>query len=107
MRYAMQVLNQKVLTRFVRQHSDAADWLENWMLIASTANWRRIQDVKAAFPAVDGGVKVKSGGSVSVFDVCGNRYRMVVTMIYNTQVITILEVMTHSDYSKDHWKQRY
>ncbi len=103
----MQIINEKLLARFCLKHADAPEWLENWLSVAQAANWRTIQDVKAAFPAVDGGVRVKSGGTVTVFDVCGNRYRMIVSIVYQTQVIVILELMTHAEYSKDRWKARY
>jgi mRNA interferase HigB len=102
----MQIINEKVIALFSVKHADS-DWLANWVTVARAANWRTIQEVKATFPAVDGGVKVKSGGTVTVFDVCGNRYRMIVSVIYQVQVLIILELMTHADYSKNRWKMRY
>jgi mRNA interferase HigB len=59
------------------------------------------------FPAVDGGVRVRSGGTVSVFDVSGNKYRMIVAISYEKQLVRIFELLTHSEYSKDLWKERY
>src|SRR5437773_1894123 len=58
-------------------------------------------------PYADGGVKVKSGGKVTVFDVGGNNYRLIVTIAYKAQAVTVLEVMTHAEYSKHLWKARY
>src|SRR3989442_1526737 len=103
----METINEKVVSRFAGEHPDAAKWLDKWLEVTRAASWRSIQDVKAVFPAADGGVKVKSGGTVTVFDVCGNKYRMIVTIVYRAQVVVILELMTHAEYSKHRWKTRY
>jgi mRNA interferase HigB len=73
----------------------------------STAQWHTIQDVKTAYPSADGGVRVKSGARVTVFDVGGNKYRMITDVIYATETVVVLELMTHSEYSSDRWKKRY
>lgn len=39
-----------------------------------------------------------------VFNIRGNRYRLVTAIHYNRQVIYTLRFMTHADYSKDRWK---
>jgi mRNA interferase HigB len=103
----MQILNQKVADRFARKHADAANWLENWTSVVRAANWQTIHEVRTAFPAADGGVPVASGGTVTIFDVCGNTYRMITTIAYPAQVLTILELMTHAEYSRNRWKERY
>ena len=103
----MQIVNEKLITRFAGKHANAAEWLGNWVAVVNAAHWRTIQDIRAAFPAVDGGVKVKSGGIVTVFDVCGNKYRMIISVVYQAQLVVILEMMTHAEYSKNRWKERY
>ena len=103
----MQIVNEKLIMRFAGKHAKAADWLGNWVAVVNAATWRTIRDLKTAFPAVDGGVKVKSGGIVTIFDVCGNKYRMIVSVLYQAQIVVILELMTHAEYSKNLWKERY
>ncbi len=103
----MELLNEKVIARFMRRHPDAVSWLENWLEVTRDSTWRTIQDVKGAFPAVDGGVKVSSGGSVTVFDVSGNKYRMIVAINYQFQLVRVFELLTHGEYSKNLWKERY
>jgi len=103
----MEVLNEKVLARFMQKHPDAVTWLENWLEITRGASWQTIQEVEAAFPAVDGGVRVRSGGTVTIFDVSGNKYRMIVALRYQSQVVRIFELLTHNEYSKNLWKERY
>jgi len=103
----MLIANERLLTRFARKHADAVPWLENWLKVVEDAEWRNINDVKAVFPAADAGVKVSSGGSVTVFDVGGNKYRMIASIRYDAQMVTILELLTHAEYSKDLWKERH
>src|SRR6266566_639505 len=106
MRWRMQLISEKEIVRFTRKHRDAVSWMSNWLKVTRDASWQTIQDVKAAFPAVDGGVRVTSGGTVTVFDVSGNKYRMIVSISFEKQVVRIWEVLTHSEYSKNNWKER-
>jgi mRNA interferase HigB len=103
----MRLVNERLIARFRRKHPDSISWLDNWLKVTREADWRTIQEVKALFPAVDGGVKVSGGHTVTVFDVSGNKYRMIVTIIYESQLVTILELLTHSEYSKNLWKERH
>lgn len=103
----MRIVNQQVIERFAGKHADSRAWLESWLRNAHQTIWRTIQDVKQTYPATDAGVKVKSGGSVTVFDVCGNRYRMIVSVVYLADTIIVHELMTHADYSKGRWKEKY
>jgi len=41
---------------------------------------------------------------VTVFHVCGNKYRLITAIHYNRQRVYVLRLLTHADYSKDFWK---
>jgi mRNA interferase HigB len=103
----MRIVDEQVIERFARRHADCRAWLENWVRNARQATWRTIQDVKKTYPATDAGARVRSGGTVTVFDVCGNRYRMIVSVIYRIGTIVVHELMTHAEYSTDRWKEKY
>lgn len=103
----MRILNEPEIRRFMREHPDSRDWLENWLEAARVANWRTIQDVRKTYSTADGGVRVASDARVMVFDVGGNKYRMVADVNYAIRTVAVLELMTHAEYSKDRWKQRY
>ena len=57
------------------------------------AEYQTPHEVKAAFPAAD---FLKNG--VTVFDIGGNKYRLVVTMRYDLQRVYIRHVLTHREY---------
>lgn len=103
----MRVFNEQIVIRFARKHPDCRQWLEGWLAGARAAQWQSIADVRLAYPAADGGVKVKSGVVVTVFDVGGNKYRLIAHVQYARQITTVLEVLTHADYSKNLWKRRH
>jgi mRNA interferase HigB len=103
----MRIVNEPAIAKFLRKHASSRSWLENWLFVARNADWRTIHDLKRSYPAADGGVKVASGARVTVFDVGGNKYRMVADVNYAIQTVTVLELMSHADYSKDIWKRRY
>lgn len=41
-----------------------------------------------------------------IFDLGGNKYRLLARVNYSDQITTIIEVMTHGEYSKEHWKRK-
>jgi len=103
----MRIINEPAIDRFIRKHADSRRWLTEWLTVTRAAQWQTIQDVKRAYSTADGGVKVRSGARVTVFDVSGNKYRMITAIFYQTSTVTILELMTHAEYSPNHWKRRY
>src|SRR5262245_31365278 len=103
----MRLINERVVDRFMRKHPDSRIWLVQWLVVARAAEWQTIHDVKRAYPTADGGVQVRSGATATVFDVCGNKYRMITVILYQTLTVTILEVMTHAEYSTNRWKRKY
>ena len=65
--------------------------------------WRNLRDVRADYPSADG-VKVTSGRTVIIFNIGGNKYRLIVDILYPVQVIYVCMVLTHAEYSKGRWK---
>ena len=43
--------------------------------------------------------------AVTVINVRGNRYRLVIAIHYNTQVMFVLRVLTHGEYTRAQWKR--
>jgi mRNA interferase HigB len=85
------------------QHPDAAESLSAWLKNASHSAWCSLAEVRRVYPHADP-VKVASGRIVVVFNIRGNRYRLVAAIHYNRQVIYTLRFMTHAEYSKNRWR---
>jgi mRNA interferase HigB len=71
---------------------------------ASDATWRSLAELRQVYPHADP-VGVASGRTVVVFNIRGNRYRLITAIHYNRQVIYTLRFLTHAEYSKDRWKE--
>ena len=43
---------------------------------------------------------------MTVFNICGNKYRLIAAIHYNRQRVYVLRLLRHAEYSKDFWKDR-
>lgn len=85
------------------EYPKAAGYLEAWRRVVRAAGWRSLADLRRLYPSADG-VTVKTGRQVVVFNVCGNSLRLIVAIHFNRQLVYTLALLTHSEYSKDRWK---
>jgi mRNA interferase HigB len=94
----MHIVSRKRLLEFAEIHADVADPLDLWYRVAKSAEWANLVDVRRTYPATD------SVGNCTVFNIKGNDYRLITSIVYATQRIYIKYVLTHSEYNKDKWK---
>ena len=101
----MRVITRKRLREFTKRYPDAVDSLEKWYRLFREAEWENLQDVRRVYPHADP-VTVGSGNIVTVFNICGNKYRLITGIHYNRQRVYVLRLLPHAEYSKDFWKDR-
>jgi mRNA interferase HigB len=99
----MRIIHGGTVKAWAEQHPDAAVALAAWVQNASQARWRNLTEVRKVYPHADP-VNVASRRTAVVFNIRGNRYRLVTAIHYNRQVVYTLRFMTHAEYSKDRWK---
>lgn len=102
--YGMRIIKRLTLLEFGQRHPDAAEPLDRWYRIARRARWTNLSDVRIEFPHADV-IVVESGNRVTIFNTGGNKYRLVVAIHYNRQIVYILRVLTHAEYSRGKWKE--
>jgi mRNA interferase HigB len=68
--------------------------------------WQSLIDVRRTYPTADG-VKLKSGFVVTVFNVKGNNFRLLTSIDFDAGIVEVLEILSHAEYDKDSWKDRY
>ncbi len=95
----MHVLSRKKLLEAAIEHSELYAPLDVWYRIAKKADWRSLEDVRAVFPSADG------VGRYTVFNVKGNRFRLIAEINYRTRRLYIRAVMTHALYDQEGWKR--
>jgi len=102
----MWVITKDRLRRFWEVHGQAQSPLEDWYRVADKAKWENTSDVRRVFPTADA-IKVKSARTVTVFNIGGNKYRLIASIHYNSGKVFVLDILTHAEYSKDTWKEKY
>ena len=61
--------------------------------------WQTWADVRAAFATAS------FVGNCVVFNIGGNKYRLITRILYPSQKVFILKVMTHEEYDENKWKE--
>lgn len=100
------LVGQDVLRRAVRRNGPLRKWLTKWAATVENVLWYNLEDVRRAYPSADG-VRLKSSFVVTVFNVKGNDYRLLTSIDFDAGNVEVLDVLTHAEYDKDLWKQRY
>jgi mRNA interferase HigB len=83
----------------------AQEPLRNWYRDARRARWHNFAEVKETFGQTDV-AKVDSGNTVAIFDIGGNKFRLVSKISYEKQKVYVLRVLTHKEYDKGLWKRQ-
>jgi mRNA interferase HigB len=93
----MQVLSFKALREFWTKTPKAEKPLRAWYKLVSTARWKKPNEIKAAF-----GTNVDFvGDNRVIFDIGGNKYRVVVRVVYDPFYRVMIKfVGTHEEYDK-------
>jgi mRNA interferase HigB len=98
------VISLKRLREFWEQHADAEQALRAWYKSVDGAQWKSLQDARATYPHADG-IRTKSGETLTVFNICGNKYRLIARIRYDYQLVNIRIVLTHAEYDQGRWKE--
>jgi mRNA interferase HigB len=107
----VRIISKAAITEFTKTHKDALEPLLHWHSVTRHAVWRHPVDVRASSPHAD------SVGLFTVFNIGGNKYRLVsvikyrwqvvylVSVIkYRWQVVYIRNILTHAEYDEGKWK---
>jgi mRNA interferase HigB len=91
----MHIITQTRLREFAKRHHDADTPLRVWEAMMRAKKYRTPHEVKEDFPSVD---FIKGGKTV--LDIGGNKYRLVVKMLYRRGWVLVRHVLTHKEYDK-------
>jgi mRNA interferase HigB len=99
----VRVISEKPLREFAKKYSDAATPLEAWRKLVQHGHFQNLTELKQTLTSADM-VSVK-GRDFYVFNIGGNKYRLITALHFNTQILFVRYVLTHSEYSTERWKQ--
>ncbi len=91
----MRVVAKRILRKFWEKHSDSEQQLKTWYKEASKADWLNPSDIKSEYSKAS----ILKSGRV-VFNIYGNKYRLIVDINYKRQWVFIRFIGTHTDYDK-------
>lgn len=100
----VRVISLKPLRIFWERHPDAERPLRNWYKTATHAAWRSLQDTRKDYPHADG-VPTKGRGTLTVFNIAGNKDRLIARIRYDYQLVNVRSVLTHLEYDSGEWKE--
>ncbi|TVR78257.1 MAG: type II toxin-antitoxin system HigB family toxin [Chitinophagaceae bacterium] len=89
----MRVIAKKILRDFWGKYNDSEQQLKTWYKEASNANWTSPNDIKREYAKAS-----IVGENRVVFDICGNKYRLIVKINYERQWVFIRFIGTHKQY---------
>ena len=89
----MRIISKKALREHWRDWPDSEQQLKAWYAEARAASWSSSAEVKAKYRSA----RILKGGRV-VFNICGNKYRLIVRINYGYHIVYVRFVGTHREY---------
>lgn len=96
----MHIITQKRIWEAKKKYIAHANVLDGWYRIMRKNHFNNFAELKQVFGSVD---KV---GDLYVFNVGGNKLRLIANVHFNRQKIYIRHVLTHKEYDKNQWQIR-
>ena len=95
----MRVISKRRLREFALIHAEADGPLRSWYQVCKKTQFANFDQLKKAFRSVD---KV---GKFTVFNIGGNKFRLIAVIHYQYGKIYVRHVLTHDKYDRDYWKR--
>lgn len=91
----MKIIGKGVLDEFKKSHADVRSQVDSWLAEVEAANWITPSDIKQRYVSAS----FLSDNQV-VFNLKGNRYRLLVKIAYQTKIVLVKKAGTHEEYMK-------
>ena len=96
----MHLISRKKLGESWVGDPELEDRLRAWIKVVERADWHRFSDVRETFKHAD------QVGNFCVFNILGNRYRLICVISFEKGKVYVREVLTHAEYDRGLWKNR-
>ena len=91
----MVVIAKRAINEFIERYPPSAKAMLDWYLKTKQSDWTNFAELKKAFGATD-----SVGNGLYVFNVGGNKYRLIARIIFRTRTVFIRLIGTHKEYDK-------
>jgi mRNA interferase HigB len=87
------------IAEFASDYPRAENALDAWRNVVEAADWRNPAELKKTF----GSASIV--GDQTVFNIGGNKYRLISLIQYRTKIVLVQHVLTHEEYDRGAWKR--
>ncbi|MBL1275809.1 MAG: type II toxin-antitoxin system HigB family toxin [Ectothiorhodospiraceae bacterium] len=94
----MHIISQRRIKEASQRHTTCSNALDQWYKVMKKAKLRDFAQLKALFNSAD---KV---GDLYVFNIGGNKLRLIAAIHFNRQKLFIREILNHTEYDQDKWR---
>ena len=94
----MHVITRKRLNEFADKYPETKNALAHWYQLIKQNTFNSFAELRSAFPSSD------QVGKLTVFNIGGNKVRLIAAIHYNRRKVYIRAVLTHKEYDEDKWK---
>jgi len=94
----MRIISERKIREFCTEKPEASGVMKELIKNVRKADWQHFSDVRQTFNSAD------VYGTCVIFDVGGNKYRIIAKIAYGIKVVFIRFIMTHIEYDKNKWR---
>ena len=94
----MHIISRKALRDFWERYPDSESPLSRWYTIIRRTDFKDFNDLRVTFPSADW------VEGLVVFNIGGNKYRLIAAIHFNRKRVYIRHVLTHEAYDHGAWK---
>jgi mRNA interferase HigB len=94
----MRIITERKLREFYAVNREAENAMRQWITSVRFADWNAFVDLRNTFNHAD------VYKSCTIFDVGGNKYRIIAKVKYKTHSVFIRFVLTHKEYDENKWQ---
>ena len=95
----MHIITRKRLNEFVGKYPESKNALAQWYRSMKKNNFNSFAELRSVFSSAD------QVGKLTVFNIGGNKVRLIAAVHYNRKKVYIRAVLTHKEYDEDKWKE--
>ena len=96
----MRIITQKRINDAKITYPETASALDFWYKTMKAGNYRDFSELRHIYGSVD---KV---GKLFVFDIGGNKLRLIAAIHFNTGKVFIRQILNHAEYDRNYWKKQ-
>ncbi len=94
----MRLITKRNLDLAIAPYTEARQSIQDWRTVFKANSWRSLSEIQESYsPTVD------EVYGYTIFNIKGNKYRLIVRINYYTQAIYFKKFLTHAQYDKINW----